>query len=358
MDEEEAVINDGFLRTILDHVADPIFVKDRSLRWIYANKAFCELLKLPLSAVIGKSQYDFCSPEEADLYHRTDVAMFASGNSAPQTDEVTFRNQASPRRAFMTTKVPILDAAGNVTHLVAVIHEVTAQRQALEKIQLDLMRKERLTELGQLAGGVAHEIRNPLSAINNAAYVLARHFGKDAPRDVLDAVAIVHEEVRRANRIVSDLLDYARVREPERRYTSISLIVEGAIKTADLPKEIALTIADTDGALTAFVDVTQCQAALVNVIRNSCEAMQGKGKLRIEVASDETTVTVRVRDEGPGISPEVEGRLFEPLVTTKASGLGLGLVTARRLVEGQGGTLTFERTTGAGACFAMVLPRD
>ena len=353
-DEKDA----EFFKSILDHVADPIFVKDRSLRWIYANRAFCELIGLPLEQMIGKSQYDFCTPEEADLYNRTDVIMFAARDGGPRSDELTFLNHESQRRSFVTTKMPIMDDEGNVTHLVAIVHDMTAQRAAHEAMKLDLMRKERLTELGQLAGGVAHEIRNPLSAINNAAYVLARHFGKEAPREVRDALEIVHEEVRRANHIVSDLLDYARVREPDRKRTSISALVEGAVKAADLPAGIDLGVDESDPTVTAFVDATQCEAALANVIRNSCEAMQGKGKLQIDVTNDDSMVTVRVRDDGPGVSSEIESRLFEPLVTTKPSGLGLGLVTARRLVEGHGGTLVFERDGHAGACFAMALPRS
>ncbi|MGH7286337.1 MAG: two-component system sensor histidine kinase NtrB, partial [Polyangiaceae bacterium] len=316
------------------------------------------LIDLPLEKLLGKSQYDFCSPEEADLYNRTDVIMFAARDGGPRTDELTFHNDAFPRRSFVTTKMPIMDDEGNVTHLVAIIHDMTAHRAAQEAMKLDLMRKERLTELGQLAGGVAHEIRNPLSAINSAAYVLARHFGKEAPEDMREALAIVHEEVRRANHIVSDLLDYARVREPDRKHTSISLLVESAVKAADLPKSVELVGADIDPQLTAFVDVTQCEAALANVIRNSGEAMQGKGKVHVDVTSDDATVTVRVRDEGPGVSAEIESRLFEPLVTTKPAGLGLGLVTARRLVEGHGGTLVFERDGGTGACFAMTFPRS
>ena len=347
-----------FFKSILDHVADPIFVKDRSLRWIYVNRAFCQLVGLPAEKMIGKSQYDFCTPEEADLYNRTDVIMFAARDGGPRSDELTFENQKFQRRSFVTTKMPIMDDEGNVTHLVAIVHDMTAQRAEQEAMKLDLMRKERLTELGQLAGGVAHEIRNPLSAINNAAYVLARHFGKEAPQEVRDALAIVHEEVRRANHIVSDLLDYARVREPDRKHTSISLLVESAVKAADLPNGIDLGVGDSDPGLTAYVDATQCEAALANVIRNSCEAMQGKGKLRIDVTHDDSMVTVRVRDEGPGVSSEIESRLFEPLVTTKPSGLGLGLVTARRLVEGHGGTLVFERDGNVGACFAMALPRS
>lgn len=365
-----------FFFDVIDNVAHPIFVKDRSFRWVFLNRAFCDLIGRPREELIGKTDYDFVPKEEADFFRKKDVEMFTT-RMRVQIDEEAFTDAKGGRHVLATTKVPLLDASGEVTHLVGIIHDITRMKDAeeqlrvtnqelerrvkerteeLQKAQLDLMRKERLTELGKLAGGVAHEIRNPLSAINNAAYLLARHFGKGAPRDVADTLGIIHEEVRRANHIVAELLDYARVREPDRKLVSVGALVDGALKTADLPPRIELHAERPENGLTVFVDATQCEAALANVIRNSVEAMHGIGRLWLDVVGDDDKVTVRVRDEGPGISKEVATRLFEPLVTTKASGLGLGLVTARRLVEGQGGTLENVPSEN-GACFALALPR-
>ncbi|HEX7667620.1 MAG TPA: PAS domain-containing protein [Polyangiaceae bacterium] len=362
--------------SVIDTIAHPIFVKDRAYRWVLVNRAFCELLARTRDELIGKTDYDYFPKEQADFFRAKDVEMFTTRLSV-QVDEEPMTDGAGAGHVLATTKVPLFGANGEVTHLVGIIHDITRLKaaeeelritnqelerrveertSALQRAQLDLLRKEKLTELGKLAGGVAHEIRNPLSAINNAAYVLERQLSSDLSPDAAAALAIIHEEVRRANHIVSDLLDYARVREPNRRPVLTSLLIEAAIRAADVPGEVGVRVPKSDRPPSVMVDATQCEAALSNVLRNSVEAMHGHGEITIEEDESESSVFLRVRDNGPGVATEVENRLFEPLVTTKVSGLGLGLVTARTLVEGQGGTLTFERK-GETSSFVIKLPR-
>ncbi|MEO8877948.1 MAG: ATP-binding protein [Polyangiaceae bacterium] len=369
-EENDAV----FLRQVIDHIAHPVFVKDRAGVWVFVNRAFCELLDVPHEEIIGKTDYDFLSKDEADFFHTRDVSLF-TGEAKSFADETPYTDRHGVPHAIVSTKVPVLGPHGVITHLACVIHDVTdlkAAQQALHRVnaeleqrveersralasaQLDLARKERLTALGALAGGVAHEIRNPLTSIKNAAYVLQRHLGKNVTPDVSQALEIVHDEVRRANHIISELLDYARVQEPERRQVLVADLISAAIKACDVPAGVEVR---TDaGSDVVVVDATQVEAALSNLIRNSIEAMHGKGVITFETGPNGELSKVRVHDTGPGIAPEIASRLFEPLITTKASGLGLGLVTARTLVERQGGTLVYEAGR-RGACFGMSLPR-
>lgn len=375
MDEKN---EEQFLRIILDHVTQPIFVKDRSQNWVFVNRAFCELVGASYDDVIGKDDFAFASKEDAELFRARDLELFER-RLPVTTDETSFTGDDGRRYSILSTKVPIVSDGDEVRFIVGIVQDLTEWRgaedrlrreneelerrveertAALRRAQLDLLRKEKLTELGKLAGGVAHEIRNPLSAINNAAYVLERQLGGTLPPESAAALAIVHEEVRRANHIVSDLLDYARVREPNRRPVLTSLLIEAAIRAADVPGEVGVRVSKSDRPPLVLVDATQCEAALSNVLRNSVEAMQGRGQITIDEEENDSSVFLRVRDDGPGVSLDVEGRLFEPLVTTKVSGLGLGLVTARTLVEGQGGSLTYERKSDGGASFVIKLPRS
>ncbi len=367
--------DDHFLAKVLDFVAHPIFVKDRTLRWVWVNRAFCELLGVGYADLIGKNDYDFLPKKDADFFHRRDVELFAKG-SHTRADETPYTDRNGTPHAIVSTKVPLADADGNVTHLVVILHEVTDLRAAQEALRIvneqlenrvmertlalqsareGLTRRERLAELGKLAGGVAHEIRNPLTAIKNAAYVLERQLGKNTSADVQQALAIVHDEVGRANHIVGELLDYARVREPERRRVQLADLISAALKASEVPASVV--IVQDPAVADVLVDATQVEAALSNVIRNSIEAMHGKGEITFEIRSEADVVVVSVRDGGPGVPVEIEQQLFEPLVTTKASGLGLGLVTARTLIERQGGTLVYKASLKPGACFEMSLPR-
>ncbi|MEO7112799.1 MAG: ATP-binding protein [Polyangiaceae bacterium] len=375
IEEQEEKEHARFLRQVIDHVAHPIFVKDREGRWVFVNRAFCDLLGASAESILGKTDYDFLPKAEADFFHARDIGLLA-GDTPLSADETPYTDKRGVRHAIVSTKVPIFGLNGEVTHLACVIHDVTdlkAAQDALHEVnaqlerrvdersraladaQLDLVRKERLTAIGALAGGVAHEIRNPLTAIKNAAYVLERQLGKNVNAEAQQALAIVHDEVGRANHIVGELLDYARVREPERRRVQLGGLISAALKASDVPPTVVIVV---DAAVAdVMVDATQVEAALSNVIRNSIEAMHGKGEITFETRSNADLVTVSIRDSGAGVSSEIEGRLFEPLVTTKSSGLGLGLVTARTLVERQGGTLVYRSEVKPGACFEIALPR-
>jgi PAS domain S-box-containing protein len=369
--------DEHFLAGVIEHLAHPIFVKDREFRYIMVNRALLEIMGRvgDEENVVGKTDFELFVKEQAEAFRAQDEAMFAT-RLGPEVVEEKFTDAAGRNYVVQTTKVPLTDASGTITHLVGIIHDITDRKAAQEALRLaneqlenrvmertlalqsareGLTRRERLAELGKLAGGVAHEIRNPLTAIKNAAYVLERQLGKNTNADVQQALAIVHDEVARANHIVGELLDYARVREPERRRVQLADLISAALKASDVPTGVA--IVQGSALVDVLVDATQVEAALSNVIRNSIEAMHGKGEITFETRSEADLVIVSVRDVGPGVPAEIEQHLFEPLVTTKASGLGLGLVTARTLIERQGGTLVYKSSLKPGACFEISLPR-
>ena len=209
--------------------------------------------------------------------------------------------------------------------------------------------------LGQLAGGVAHQIRNPLAAIMNATYVLKRHISPDQHPNVEDAIRIIHDEVRHANVIITGLLDYARVRTPDRHPASLVEVVERVLAADAIPSTIAVERAIESVPLIE-IDADQIHGALFNLVRNAVEAMPEGGKLRVELRTEDDQILVAVTDSGPGVSAQVRAHLFEPLHSTKPMGIGLGLVTARTFVEAHGGRIT-HLDVPKGARFEIRLPR-
>jgi signal transduction histidine kinase len=237
----------------------------------------------------------------------------------------------------------------------ALEQRVAERTHALAAAQQELLRKERLAVLGQLTGGLAHQIRNPLGAITNALFLLKRQLGAQ-PEETASLVRIIEEECWTANRIITDLLDYARVREPQRVPTALGALVDSVLTSNPAPAHVQVEL-PRDGASPALlVDPVQLGGALGNLVRNALEAMPGPGTLTVTLQQTTEAVEVAVSDTGGGISPQVLDRLFEPLVTTKQLGLGLGLTTARALVENQGGTLRCENQPGVGARFVIRLP--
>jgi PAS domain S-box-containing protein len=369
-----ARLSADFLAAIIDHVADPIFIKDRAFNYVLVNRACAALAGQTPEGMLGKTDFDFFSRDEAAFFRQKDAEMFSTG-SRVTIDEEPITDSEGRRRLLATTKVPLRDAAGEVTHLVGIIHDITRRKAAeealrlaneqlelrvrertaaLEAAQSELVRKERLAVLGQLAGGLAHQIRNPLGAIANAAYVLQRTVTAPS-EDSAYAISIILEETWQANRIISDLIDYARVRPPERRDVSLREIVERALTAQPVPGHVKVTLDLPDEPL-ASVDPDQMRGALENLIRNAVEAMPEGGDLRIAATPEGGALRLSIADNGGGIPAEMQAKLFEPLVTTKPLGLGLGLTTTRALVENQGGTITCVSALGRGTRFDVTLP--
>ncbi len=363
-----------FLAEIIERVAHPIFVKDREFRWVLLNQAFCDMVGYTSEALLGRTDYDFFPAPQADFFRHKDLEMFTTGAQVT-IDQEPITDADGQLHTLATTKVPLRDALGEVTHLVGIIHDITrlkaaedALREAneqleqrvlqrtieLETAQEELVRKERLAALGQLAGGLAHQIRNPLGSIANAAYVLKRAVGEAPAAAVSSSVEIILEETWRANRLISDLLDYARVRAPNQQPIALRELLESVIVAHGVPHRIRVAVHAPDRPLIS-ADEEQLRGALDNLMRNAVEAMPVGGTLRFDARPEGTKMRLAVSDTGSGIAPEVRGKLFEPLITSKPLGRGLGLTTARALIENQGGTLDCE-AVATGACFVVMLP--
>ncbi|MEQ9322092.1 MAG: PAS domain S-box protein [Polyangiaceae bacterium] len=361
-----------FLAAIIDNVARPIFVKNRRFEFVLLNRAFADMAGHERDDMLGKTNYDFFATEEADFFRRKDMEMF-SQEATVVIDEEPLTDSSGERHILATTKVPYRDETGRVTHLFGIISDITKiklaeetlrdaneelERRVLERTaaladaQEELIRKERLAVLGQLAGGVAHQLRNPLGAIQNAAALLRHGPLDDEQAEVL---GMIDEEVARADRTISALLDYARVRPPQARRVTMVDLVEEVLDQELVPESIELSIVASP-TLEATIDSAQVQIALGNVVRNAVEAMPDGGRLSVKVLLVDDRVEVTVRDTGDGVLPDVVARLFEPLVTTKVDGSGLGLCTARNLIENQGGRIGYRPAKSGGACFVVELP--
>ncbi len=362
------------LMEILEHLAHAVFVKDRELRFVFLNRAAEHLLGFPRDEMLGKTDLDFFPKAEADFFREKDLEMFQTGDSVEIASE-PLTDAAGTVHHLSTTKTPLRNARGEVTHLVGVIHDITrlveadealrgvneelerrvlARTAELEAAQRELARKQRISVLGKLAGGVAHQIRNPLGSISNAASIL-RVARPDSPefRATLD---VLREESAHANRIVTDLLNYARVRAPNRRRVLLSRTVEEVVAAVTMPPNVRVELSLPDEPAEAHIDELQVFEALCNLVRNAIEAMPTGGAVRITLTPRGREQCVTIRDEGDGIPAEVQASMFEPLLTTKPMGLGLGLVTAQALIVGQGGRLTWTTTAGEGTTFEVFVP--
>ncbi len=228
--------------------------------------------------------------------------------------------------------------------------------EALQRAQEELVRTERLAALGQLAGGVGHELRNPLGVIKNAVYFLDMVL--PAEEKVRKHFGIIEREIATATRIVGDLLDYARVREPVREPVDLSALMREALDRVTIPPTVRVETALDGGLARVLADPIQIGQIVNNLLTNALQAMPDGGLLTVSSGREADHVVLAVEDTGVGIAPENMSRIFQPLFTTKARGIGLGLALAANLAAAHGGGIAVRSTPGQGSRFTLRLPED
>jgi PAS domain S-box-containing protein len=234
---------------------------------------------------------------------------------------------------------------------------VEARTRELRDAQEKLIRQEKLAVLGQLAGGVGHELRNPLGIINNAIYYL-RLIQPDADDKVKEYLGIIETETRTADKIINDLLDFSRIKSVDREPIRIVDLIKQTFTRFPIPDNVEVTVVQPDDLLTVKVDSHQMMQVLGNLVVNGCQAMSKGGPLIVQVTKSGKDVSIAVKDKGVGIPPENMDKLFEPLFTTKPKGIGLGLAVSKKLVEANGGRIEVQSEVGMGATFTLYLPLE
>jgi signal transduction histidine kinase len=234
--------------------------------------------------------------------------------------------------------------------------ELSESVKQLEQAQEQLLRQERLAAIGELASAVGHELRNPLGVITNALYLLRAQSEQSGNDNTARHLATAEREVGAATLIVSDLLDFARAREPVTAPVDVPALmteVEGVIPP---PPGISVVRDDAADCPPALADRDQLRQVLLNLLTNAYEAMPDGGAITVSVRPIGDRVQIVVRDPGTGMDAETAARLFEPFFTRKARGIGLGLAVTKRIIDSHHGSITLATEPGAGTTFTVDLP--
>jgi len=240
-------------------------------------------------------------------------------------------------------------------HHLAIALENARLFKKLQEAQAGLLQAERLAAIGQLAGAIAHQLRNPLGVIRNSAFYLRSRL-KGQEEKVDEHLGLIEEEIRRVDRRISDLLTLAYGGRLSPRRVELRSFVERLLAPMELPQGIELHM-DFEGPLQVEADLEQMEQVLNNIIENALEAMDGEGVLLIRGYEERGGVVLEFADTGPGLPPEEVARVFEPLFTTKAQGTGLGLTICRQIVEAHEGKIEFKSTKGRGSQVKIWLPK-
>lgn len=225
----------------------------------------------------------------------------------------------------------------------------------------ELMQARKLAAIGTLASGVAHELNNPLNNIYLSAQVLAREAGEHCTSGVKEAVNDIVGQTERVKRIVGDLLEFARGREPQFTQVELQGLISGAYQRLGGARNIGNIRFSFDAdprQIVIAADEGQLEQVFNNLFANAVDAMEGRGSLSVSVRKDAGSAIVKVSDTGKGIPPESVDKIYEPFFTTKDKGTGLGLAIVYNIVKKHGGDITAESEEGKGTTFTITLPGD
>ncbi len=233
---------------------------------------------------------------------------------------------------------------------------IQARTRELQDAQSELIRNEKYSTLGKVSGGIAHEIRNPLNAVKTSAYYLlnAKNPSREKVREHLERI---DRQVTLIDNAVTALSDVARLPEAELQPVDLEPILRSTVDSVSLPPEISVTFDFPDPLPMVRSDPNQIVIGFRNLIRNAREAIPDRGMITVGATTTADWVEFFVADTGTGIEPDVVEQILEPLFTTKARGMGLGLSITRAIVEKNRGTLRVESEPGRGSCFRFRLQR-
>lgn len=257
--------------------------------------------------------------------------------------------------SFARRNDEIGDLGRNFKRMVKQLRDSREEIDRLHRTQMS--RAEHLATLGELATGLAHEIRNPLAGIAGVIDIVARDLPAASPARAV--VKDVRQEISQINHIITDLLQTARPHPPEIRRSNLNTTVEHAVMLARqqaLSKPIQVEFRANESLPEVEHDSNQIHQVMLNLLLNAIQAIDGPGKVTIELGQQHDFVAVTVSDTGRGIPPEHLPNIFRPFYTTKGNGTGLGLSLVRRIVEDHLGHIEVASAAGAGSKFTVLLP--
>jgi PAS domain S-box-containing protein len=336
------------LKRALDHAAI-VATTDVSGRITYVNDKFCEISKYSRGELLGQDHRIINSGFHSKEFIRDLWRTIAAG----QVWHGEIRNKAKDGTFYWvdTTIVPFLDERGKPHQYVAIRFDITARKA----VEARLVEQRALARLGQMAAVVAHEVRNPLAGVKGAMQVLmdrrsAREADLPIMRDIVSRLDSLGD-------LINDMMMFARPQPPRSSTFHLQPMLLDAIEVLRRdPSGTALEFAVGGPDLVLTGDETLIKAAIVNLLLNSAQAMNGHGRIAVSASQQDQKCILEVRDSGPGILPDDRERVFEPFFTTKARGGGLGLPIARRTAELHGGTLALACPPEGGTIATLTVP--
>jgi PAS domain S-box-containing protein len=372
--QQELEKEKNLLQTVMDGAKNCHLVYlDNNFNFIRVNKTYAKTCGYTPEQMIGKNHFDLYPHGENEVIFKKvrDTLIPAEVKDKP----FVFPDQPKRGETYWDwTLQPVSDNDGKVEGLVFSLVETTERKKIqtilegyasqMEKLAAQrakqLTKAERLIAIGQTAGMVGHDIRNPLQAIAGELYLakdeLLSVTDNEAKKNLQECLVNIEESLYYIDKIVADLQDYTKPLIPNLQKINIEKAIEEALLIVFIPSNLQVIITIQENFPILIVDFSMLKRALINLIQNAVQAMPKGGTLEISAKHQDSQAIISIKDTGEGIPQKIKDRLFTPLFTTKSKGQGFGLAVVKRLTEAQGGKISFETQKGKGTTFTIQLP--
>ena len=351
---------------ILESIDDYISAFDRNWNFIYINKTTAHDFGMNPKDLIGKNFWE-TFPHFIGTNLEKNYRDAMSKREVKRFEWKTIYANTGFRQFTVFPSVDGITVYGiDITERVQLQQKLEEYAKNLEKLVEErtkqLKDRERLAAIGQTAGMVGHDIRNPLQSIVSSMYLVRSDLDSlpmsEEKKGALAELESIQEQIRYVDKIVSDLQDYARPLNPELVEADMKALVIGALSTLDVPDNVEARAFFDENLPAVRTDPLILKRVLLNLATNAIQSMQEGGKLTIHVSQNVEAryIVITVKDTGVGIPDEIKPKIFTPLFTTKAKGQGFGLAVVKRLVEGLNGNVSFKSEEDRGTEFTVNLP--
>jgi PAS domain S-box-containing protein len=336
---------------------------------VYVNKKFCEISKFDEDELLGQNHRILKSGFHTDEFY----SEMWNAIAAKETWHGEIKNRAKDGSYYWvkTTIFPLTNSNGH-THFIALRTDITSQKETEERLlnleqklkeqnedliskvenkSKELVKSERLATIGTMASRVAHDLKNPLTIMHTYAEMLTPEILSKLESKDKEKWLRMQNSIFDMNRIIEDVLDFARTTEIKKKRSSFLSILKLAMNHVKSSYGVVINLPEKDFRINC--DSRKIEGVLSNIVNNAVQALDGQGEIDIEVSSDSENLIIQIKDSGPGISDENLEKIFEPMFTTKTTGTGLGLVICKSIVEQHGGNIAVSNKP---TTFTITLP--
>ncbi len=365
--------SEAMYRLLVEDAREGVWALDSSNRTVYVNPKMAKMLRYTESEILGKTLNEFLDKQDINANKE---CWDDFKNDGQGEWEFVFKRKDGVCIFAVVSFSSIKDDNGRFQGTLALVTDITLRRameETLESYSKDLeemvkqrtvelleaqtmlVKAERLAAIGEVAAMVGHDLRNPLTGINGAVFFLKKKLPSNLEPAVSEMLDVIERDIRYANSIVTDLMDYSREIRLELREITPKQLLSDSIALVRIPENIRV-IDSCETSPKILVDAVKLTRVFANFVKNAVEAMPKGGELSISTRQVGNSVEFRIADRGCGIPPEVMDRIWTPFFTTKAKGMGLGLPICKRIIDAHEGKVSVKSTTGQGTTFTVTLP--